>query len=327
MIRCPRLSSVARFTPTILALFLCMPAVSFAGDAPKGAAKSEANPVQKIAPAPAKAEQAKAAGAVAIDLPHYTEPPAYAVDLVIHSQGKDMVLKRFIDQGRIRSEIAASGQDIVMIEMGDDKGTNYTLMPKQKRAMKQSREAMEEMAGDKMKKTIKEAEAEDANAPPANVKLEDLGDETVGGRAVKKIRISVPEGTSVGWFDKTTGAPVRMEGTVDGQTASIEWQNYKVGPQPAKLYEVPKDYELTDMDEMMAKMKSTGGMRGMMGGMMGGMGQNLGQSMGGSLGGSLGATLGGSLGGPLGAAAGQYLGGKVGGMLGKKAAKAVTPGE
>jgi hypothetical protein len=322
----PRLASVARFAPAILVLFLCMPVIAIAGDAPKGAAKSQSGPGKTGAPAHAAAGQAKAAGAAAIDLPHYTEPPAYAVDLVIHSQGKDMVLKRFIDQGQIRTEIAASGQDIVMIETGDEKGTSYTLMPKQKRAMKQSRAAMEAtMEGSKMKKAIKEPEAVGEAAPP-DLKLEDLGDETLGGRAVKKLRISVPEGTSLGWFDKATGAPVRMEGTVDGQTASIEWQNYKVGPQPKALYEVPKGYELTDMDEMMGKMKGMGGMGGMMGGaggMMGGMGQNMGQS----LGGSLGATLGGSLGGPLGAAAGQYLGGKVGGMIGRKAVEAVTPGE
>jgi hypothetical protein len=246
-----------------------------------------------------------------------------------------MVMKRFIDQGRIRTEMAGAGMDVVMIEMGDAKGTSLTLMPNEKRAFKQSREALESMVGEKTKQQVKEGEAEEADAPPPDVKVEDLGDEMLDGKAVKKLRITVPEGASIGWFDKATGAPVRMEGVVGGETAVIEWKDYKVAPQPAKLFEAPKDYELTDMDEMMSKMKGMGGMggmKGMMGGMggvggmnrmMGGMGQNMGQSMGGSLG----ASLGGSLGGPLGAVAGKYLGGKVGGMIGKKTAEAVTPGK
>jgi hypothetical protein len=272
-----------------------------------------------------------------VDLPHYVAPPAYSVDLVIHSPKANMVMKRYIDQGRIRTEMSGSDMDMVMIEMGDAKGTSLMLMPKDKRAIKQSREGMASLTGGQTAADGKHPATESAAEPPSDMRVEDLGDETLDGKAVKKLRVSLPEGSSLGWFDKTTGAPVRMEGTVDGETSVIEWKDYKVGAQPAKLFEAPKDYELTDMDEMMSKMKGMGGMGGMKGlmggmpgmggisgvkGMVGGMGQNLG----GNLGGSLGASLGGALGGPLGAMAGKYLGGKVGGMIGRKAANVVTPG-
>jgi hypothetical protein len=251
--------------------------------------------------------------------------------MVIHSPQANMVMKRFIDKGRIRSEFTGGAEDVVMIEMGDEKGTSLMLMPKEKRAMKQSRAALESAVDDKMKKKMKGAEANEAVAAPVDVKIEDLGDETLEGRTLKKLRMTVPDGTALGWFDKATGAPARMEGTVKGETTIVEWKNYKVGPQLASLYEVPKGYELMDMDEMMSKMKGMGGMGGMAGmagmggagGMVGGMGQSMGQN----IGGSMGASLGGALGGPLGAMAGQYLGGKVGGMIGKKAANAVTPGK
>ncbi len=280
--------------------------------------------------------KANTGGLASIDLPHYVAPDAYSVDLVIQSPKANMVMKRFIDHGRIRTEMNASGMDVVMIEMGDARGTSLTLMPKEKRAIKQSREGMASQMGDQAKAGVKGAESEGAPQAPPDMRVEDLGDETLDGKPVKKVRISQPEGSSLGWFDKVTGAPVRMEGTVDGETAVIEWKDYKVAPQPAKLFEAPKEYDLTDMDEMLSKMKDMGGpgaMKGMMGGMpgMGGMGVKgmmggMGQSLGGNLGGSLGGTLGGALGGPLGALAGQYLGGKVGGMIGRKAVAAVTPG-
>ena len=302
--------------PTALLLVFLAPAarVADAGDSPKGAAP----------PAP----KAVVATAAAVGLPAYKEPEAYSVDMIIHSPKANMFMKRFIDKGRIRTEFTGGDEDVVMIELGDKKGTSLMLMPKEKRAMKQSRAAMESAVDDKMKKKMK---ADGAVAAPVDVNVEDLGDETLEGRTLKKLRMTVPDGTALGWFDKSTGAPARMEGTVNGETTVMEWKNLKVGPQPASLYEVPKGYELMDMDEMMGQMKGMPGMGGMagmpgmggVGGMVGGMGQSMGQN----LGGSLGASLGGALGGPLGAMAGQYLGGKVGGMIGKKAANALTPGK
>jgi hypothetical protein len=39
---------------------------------------------------------------------------------------------------------------------------------------------------------------------------------------LKKVRIIVPEGTSLGWFDPASGTPVRIESTVNGKPAAIE---------------------------------------------------------------------------------------------------------
>lgn len=311
-------------------VFLLLPALAFA--ATKAATKA--------APAPAAAKKTAApsaspmAGLGAIGLPQYQEPPAYSVDLVIDAHKDHMVMKRYVDNGRLRTEISAQGQDMVMIETGDEKGTTYMLMPEDKRAIKQSRQAMSKVVEKAQKQA---AEKHEGKAPEA--KVEDLGVETLNGRTVKKLRMSMDEGSALGWFDQETGAPVRMESTVNGEKSAIEWQNMKVGPQPAKLYDIPKGYDVMDMDEMMAKAQSMGG-AGMLGGlagaagmpgggmgaMAGGMAGNMAQSFGSNMGGQLGATLGMSLGGPLGAMAGQYLGGKIGGMIGKKAVDVVTPG-
>ena len=267
-------------------------------------------------------------GFEAIGLPHYVAPEAFREDLVIQNEGKAITMKRFIDHGRSRTEMTSDGQSFVMMEMGDEKGTTYMLMPDEKRAMKQSAKGMAEAskaAGDATKKA-----QEAKSAPPPEIQAEDLGDETLDGHAVKKVRMKYGKDAQevMGWFDKGTGAPVRMESTTEGKKSVIEWKNRKVEPQPAELFAVPKGYEVTDMDEMMKKMGSMGGgmpmggmgvgsmAKGMAGGMVQGMGQNFGASLGG--------TLGASIGGPLGGIAGHFIGGKIGGMIGKKAANAIN---
>ncbi len=270
--------------------------------------------------AAAPAPQGPAAAAAIwekLGLPHYAPPASYSEDVVITSEGRTFTMKRAIDGPKTRTEFAMEKQSTVMIELGDERGTSYQLMPDRKEGIKQSRAAMDEMTGGRMSRM--EAEhagdaAKDAGAPP-DMKVEDLGDDTVSGAAARKLRLTSSDGTVLAWFEKATGAPLRMENTSEGKTAVVEWKNRKLEPQPAELFEVPKNYKLTDMDEMVEKMKSMGGMRGMGEGMMSGMMQGMGANMGASFGAGLGA----SLGGPLGAMAGQYIGGRVGGMIARKA--------
>jgi hypothetical protein len=254
--------------------------------------------------------------AALMQMPRYNPPAAYSEDMVITTGGRSITMKRFIDGTKMRTDMNAGGQDLSMIELGDADGTMYNLIPKDKRAVKMTmRGTMEAMP----KAAQEDATADTAEAgtpPPPGYKVEYLGEETVDGRATKKFRMSTDEGSALGWFDATTGAPVRMEGASDGKTAVIEWTNFKAAPQPAALFEVPKGYEVMDMDAMRAQMKGMPGvgsmMKNMAGGMAGGMGQNLG------------AQLGGAVGGPLGAMAGSYLGGRVGGAMGHKAAGKAT---
>jgi outer membrane lipoprotein-sorting protein len=317
MLRIRPTASASLSTLCLLSL-LFAPAIVGAGDSKKPAAK----PAAKSASVDAMATPA---GVAALGLPQYTPPPSFSVDLVIKTEGHDMTMKRYIDNGKIRTELDTEGQQMVMIEMGDEPGTTYMLMPEQKMAMKQSRAAMEEAMKKMNKKGLDEAQAK-GEAAAAEVKLEAAGEETIDGRAAKKIRMVTPEGTVFGWFDKESGAPMRFESTAEGKKSTIEWKNFKPGPQPAALYEVPKGYEVRDMDEMTKQMGSMGGM-GMAGTMAGGMATGYAQSMGSSMGSSLGGALGASLGGPLGMVAGQYIGGKLGGMIGHKAADMVIPGK
>jgi len=299
--------ALLRSLAVILAAVAVVPAR--AADAPKPGPPS----------APLRSASAIAAAAVweKVGLPHYEAPASYSEDLVITADDRSFVMKRAIDGPRTRTEISTDGKQMVMIELGDERGTSYQLMPDRKEAVKQSRAAMDEMAGGRLSRAEGKKAGESANdaGPSSNMKVEDLGDDAVGGQPARKLRLTSSDGVVLAWFEKATGAPLRMESTADGKNAVVEWKNRKAAPQAPTLFEVPGDYKLQDMDEMAARMKSMGGLQGMGQGMMSGMAQGMGSSMGASFG----ANLGASLGGPLGAMAGQYIGGRVGGMIGKKA--------
>jgi len=234
----------------------------------------------------------------------------------MQTDGKTMTMSRSIDAGRMRTEMNVDGKQFTMIELGDEKSTSIILMPDQKRAMKQSRAGSEEMMA---KAHLKAAAPDTVAGTPPGFTVEDLGTEKLGDASARKLRLTSEGNAMLMWVDPVSGAPLRMEGSNEGKPVVMEWKNRKAAPQPAANFEVPKDYELTDMDAMMKSMGAMGAMGGMAKGMAGGMAG----SMGSSLGGQLGGQLGGAIGGPIGALAGHYLGGKIGGMLGHKAANAV----
>jgi len=316
----PRASTARpRLAPRAALLAAMLPLL--AGRAPAPARAADA-PRPDSAAAPTHAPPAAAAAVwEKIGLPHYEAPASYSEDLVITSAGQTMVMKRAYDKGRSRTEMSADGQNMVMIELGDERGTTYQLMPDRKEAMKQSRRAMNDATGGRLDKAEAARAKEPKNdvGPPPDMKVEDLGDDATAGAPSRKLRLTSSDGVVLAWFEKATGAPLRMESTVEGKSSTIEWKNRKVGPQAASLFEVPKSYKVQDMDEMMAKMKAMSGM----GSMAQGMASGLAQGMGSNLGASFGASLGASLGGPLGAVAGQYIGGRIGGMIGKKAGSVV----
>ncbi len=218
-------------------------------------------------------------------------PSAYSVDMHIIKDGKTMVMKRAVDGAKSRMDMTADGNEVAMIMLDDERRTMITLMPEQKKAMKQSLAAAEEMAN-------KMSSEEEAAAAPEG-KIESLGKETIDGKEADKYRVTYEEGSGLMWIDAKTHLPLRME----SEGTRVDFKNYQFGPQPAELFEVPKGYEVMDLDQMMASMPK--GMGGMMGSMTGGM-----------MGGAMGSSMGGMLGGPLGAMAGQFVGDEIGQNVG-----------
>ena len=257
------------------------------------------------------AGRASATAPASASLPAYREPAAYSETLVITSGGSQLEMKRFVGHGKIRTELSGAGADVVMIELGDERGTSYTLVPAQKMAIKQLRPPDEAPASD-----LPQRSGDGEGAPlPAGVQLEDLGTERIGEVSAKKLRITAPDGVALAWFDPASGAPLRMETSAGGEKGTLAWKGRRVEPQPARLFEVPGEYQVIDVEQMQGAAGKIGaaGIR-MAADSAGQTVRRLGSSLGESAGGSLGMALG----GPLGAVVGRYVGGRVGGMLADK---------
>jgi hypothetical protein len=336
-----------------LALAVGLALASTATAAPLGKSKEGAKPAPTAASAAAAPPTlAPHVGASAIPatftlpgVPAWQPPAEYSVDMVMSSGDQTVTMHRIFRNGSIRSDIAAEGETMAMIEKAEEPGTTYTLMPSQKMAMKMSAADV----NPELPKAAKKHRLDPDPEPEAQPEIEKLGTETIDGHAATKFKVTAGEHHALMWFDTGTGAPLRME----SEGSKIEWKNLEVKSQPASLFEVPKGYQVTDMGEMQKKMQAAmaqGGMAmggaGLAGrsgagaamsalgaggglpgggtsleGMAGGYGQQMGQNFGQQIGSGIGA----SFGGPIGAMAGSYIGGKVGGWLGHRVATAVTP--
>ncbi len=239
-------------------------------------------------------------------LPEWKEPAQYRVDMVMQRGAETVVMQRFIDAGRARSEIGAQGMTMVMIER-PDRGVAWIILP-----------PMEGQGKFYLEQKLPKPETVDPRAPagpPPDLRVRPLGSETVDGRHCLKYELTWQGRSALVWSDAETGAPVRMR---DAEV-SMEWRNYQVGPQPAALFEPPAGYER----QVMPDLGDMSGMAGMMAaqtalGMAGGVAaQAAGQA---------GAAAGMVLGGPIGAMIGQYVGQYAASWLMSKGQQALMPG-
>jgi hypothetical protein len=79
-----------------------------------------------------------------------------------------------------------------------------------------------------------------ANKPGTCTKV---GDETIDGRAAVKYMGTAGNGdTGSAWVDRKLRFAIKW----DGKQGASELRNFKEGPQPAALFELPKDYDKMD---------------------------------------------------------------------------------
>jgi hypothetical protein len=231
-----------------------------------------------------------------------SERAHFRVDMHVEQNGERLVMRRYVDGARSRMEIDADGEQFVVIEVGDANRTTYTLMPSIKRAMKSSLPPP----------AARSSEAGPLESEPDGV-MELVGTEAIGGRAIEKYRVGMPESDGFVWIDPANQLPVRME----AGGSRVEMRNYDFSRLPAELFDVPKGYEIVDMNQMM---KHFGPGRLIAGGAAGSVGGHVG----GEIAGNIGAGIGGAFGGPVGAMVGRYLGQRVGRQVGQKAGSAAV---
>jgi hypothetical protein len=223
----------------------------------------------------------------------------------IEQNGERMVMRRYVDGSRSRVEIDNDGETLVVIEAGDAARTTYTIVPSMKRVMK----------------STQPQDATSMPAPPggsaqapvaANEGLELVGTETIDGRPTEKYRVKMPDSEGFIWVDPASQLPIRME----AGDSRVDMRNYDFTKPAPELFQIPKGYEVMDLNQMMKGF----GARMVVGGLAGGYASQAG----GNLGGNIGAGIGGAFGGPLGSMIGRFVGQKIGSALGGKAAGAIV---
>ena len=228
-------------------------------------------------------------------------PSYYRVDMHIEADGERMIMRRYVDGNRSRTETDFDGETIVTIEAGDAARTTYTIVPSMKRVMKSTlpQDAPSAPAQTGSQTAVPE-EAEQG--------LELVGTETLDGRSVQKYRVEMPNGDGFIWVDPSTELPVRME----SGGSRVDMRNYEFSKPAPELFQIPKGYEVMDLDQM----RSMNAARMVAGGIASGYAARAGERAGGS--------IGGAFGGPIGSMVGQFLGKKLGKAAAQKAAGAVV---
>jgi hypothetical protein len=225
----------------------------------------------------------------------------------IEHDGERMVMRRYVDGNRSRMEIDNDGETYVVIEAGDAARTTYTIVPSMKRVMKST------LPQSAAAPTTATAGSAPATPGTSEEGLELVGTETIDGRSTQKYRVKMPDSDGFIWVDPSTELPIRME----AGGSRVDMRNYDFSKPAPELFQLPKGYEVMDLDQMA---KSFSAARMVAGGMAGGYAAQAG----GNLGGNLGAGIGGALGGPIGSMVGRFVGQKIGSALGKKAAGAIV---
>jgi hypothetical protein len=176
------------------------------------------------------------------------QPPQFSADISVKSaEGQAMKGKMFFDKGKVRMDMNAQGREMSTITDSTTQ-TSYVLMHEQKMYMETKAGGPGgRRRGPKMP-DIK-ALSENPCANEKDVTCKKVGTETVNGRSCDKWEFTAkdPSENRTAWIDQKTHIPIKSVGA-DGTT--FEFTNFKEGPQDAKNFEVPKDYQKFDMGAM-----------------------------------------------------------------------------
>jgi len=157
-------------------------------------------------------------------------PTQYNAEQSITSEGHVQKIMVYVDGDKMRMEMNAEGMEVISI-VRKDKKECYSLLPVQKMYMT-------------VPLTANQTEMMDAWQDPS-LKIESQEKETIKNRTCDKYKVMMKTDVYFMWVDASTKLPVR-QASADGKIA-IDWNNFKVGPQPAELFEVPTDYQKMGM--------------------------------------------------------------------------------
>lgn len=156
----------------------------------------------------------------------FTIPKAFSVDqkTTISGQPEDFTTKMYVDDGKVRMEMAPRGMKMISIIRPDLKKM-YNIMVEQKMYM--------EMPIDPKKDPLKVL-------PEINSKMEKVGVETVNGIPCDKYKFANDGMEIFAFISQENQFIVRIQ-SADGKMTS-DWTNFKAGSQPADLFNPPAGF-------------------------------------------------------------------------------------
>lgn len=178
-------------------------------------------------------------------------PKQYSARMIMRSAGQTMTMRVYVDNGKTRTEMEMPkiaqnfpGPKKIISIARPDRSVFYIVIPATKSYEERplnSKESQLAMASDP--------------ATPAQV----LGTETVNGKLCTKYRMTHEGSSGLMWIGKLDGLPVRFE--MEGSPGGImDFEDVRVGPQPAALFEVPQGYTRgTGMGLLLPGMAVSGG--------------------------------------------------------------------
>ncbi|MGE5405266.1 MAG: hypothetical protein ACM3PP_10045 [Candidatus Saccharibacteria bacterium] len=156
---------------------------------------------------------------------------------VMKAKGMNTTTKMWQQGKKMRSESEFAGMKVAMI-VNPDKNLFVSYMPGLGTATSLDSNA---------KKAMTQNTADQWTTQGSNV-YKITGSETMNGVSCK-----VMEGKPAGmdnvkvWIAADTGMPIKMEAEVYGDPMTMDFKNYKFGPQPDSVFELPAGVKVTEM--------------------------------------------------------------------------------
>lgn len=148
---------------------------------------------------------------------------------IMNAKGMNTTTKMWQQGKKMRTESEFAGMKVAMI-VNPDKNIFVSYMPSLNTAT-----ALDSNS----KKAMTQNTADSWTTQGSNV-YKITGSENMNGVSCKLMegKPSGMDNVKV-WIDENTGMPIKMEAKVYGDLMTMEFKNYKFGPQPAAMFELP----------------------------------------------------------------------------------------
>ncbi len=164
----------------------------------------------------------------------WTPAKQFSADQIITTKnGMTINSKVYVDDGKIHTDINGNGMNMSSIVRLDEKKM-YMVMEQQKMVIVKP---LDDATAGKLQAAVGGGSA----------KFDLVGPETVDGTPCIKYKMTAGTDPKVfyWWVNPATNSPVKM--AADDGSLTVNWKNYKAGPQDASLFEPPAGYQVMQM--------------------------------------------------------------------------------